>query len=280
MASHAGLRNLSIGQYIPSGSVIHRLDPRAKLVACGLLIATTVAATGYVTNVLLLATLLALVRVARLPVGYILSAIKPAAPIILVLALMQLFFYGGEAGSRTLVAWGLIQVSDSGLRLVLTSLSRFVDLLLITGLLTNTTTTGELTRGIESVLRPLSVIGLPAHEVAMIGAIALRFLPILGEQMESVIMAQASRGVSAGGSGRWHVARNARRIASLIIPLFVDVYRRSDEMMLAMQARCYRGGKGRTHLTALSMRGSDYIMLTAVALLALAVALLSRTALP
>ncbi|MFH1085180.1 MAG: energy-coupling factor transporter transmembrane component T [Chloroflexota bacterium] len=274
MASDDVLRHISIGQYIPGDSLVHRLDPRAKLIALGVLLVAVVAATGYVNNVVLLAFLLGVTLAARLPLGYTLGAVRPALPIILVLALFQLVFYTGGADARTLLALGPVRITDEGLRLVIVSLLRFLDLLLLTSLLTNTTTTGALTHGLERLLAPLNALRLPGHELAMVGAIALRFVPILGEQAEAILKAQASRGVAQGGGSRWAMAANARRIAGVIIPLFVDAYRRSDELALAMQARCYTGGRGRTHLVELRLRPADYLVLAlAVALTALVLVL-------
>lgn len=269
MASYDALRHLAIGQYIPAESPIHRLDPRAKLVATGLLILAVVIITGYLINLLMLGLVLGLVLVARLSPRYILSSIVPALPVIIVLALLQLLFYSGgsESTVRVLLTWGPVRITNAGVRMVIVSLMRFVDLVFLTSLLTNTTTTGALTHGMESLLRPLSAIGLPGHELALTGAIALRFLPILGEQLESIGQAQASRGVSHQAQSRWRMVRNARQLAALIVPLFVDVYRRSEEMVMAMQARCYQGGKGRTRLNALQFTGADYVAVAASVML-------------
>jgi len=151
-----------------------------------------------------------------------------------------------------------VEITDAAVRVVIVSLMRFVDLLFLTSLLTNTTTTSALTHGIESLLRPLSAIGLPGHELAMVGSIALRFVPILGEELESITQAQASRGVRPAKASRLRFIDTARHTATLIIPLFVDVFRRAEEMTLAMQARCYRGGKGRTQLVQYRLTGIDY----------------------
>lgn len=280
MASLDSLRHVSIGQYIPTGSPIHRLDPRAKLLAVGLLIIATVIATRYVSNVLLLGSVLALVLIARLPLGYILSAVKPALPIIVILALLQLLFYRGPMEeTHPLVDWHMVRITTAGLRMVIISLLRFLDLLFLTSLLTNTTTTGELTRGLERLLQPLESMHLPAHELALVGSIALRFVPILGEQMESILMAQEARGV-AEVRGRWQVLHNAKRVAALVVPLFVDAYRRAEEMALAMQARCYRGGRGRTHLIELVFGWRDYVALATVILLTAAIFGVQRLPLP
>jgi energy-coupling factor transport system permease protein len=264
------LRHISIGQYLPGDTTIHRLDPRVKLLAFALLVVATVVATTYVSNVVLLAAVLALVGLARLPLGYLLANIKPALPIIVLFALMQLFFYGAAPGDRILLQWWVLRISSGGVRLVIVSLLRFLDLILLTSLLTNTTTTGALTQGLERLLAPLDALHLPGHELALVGAIALRFVPILGEQLESIMKAQASRGVAARPASRWNLSANARRAARLIIPLFVDAFRRSEEMVLAFQARCYRGGHGRSHLVQLKLGVIDSIALFgAVWLLAL-----------
>ena len=261
MASLDALRHVTIGQYYPGDSAIHRLDPRAKLLAAGAAAAAAVLAAGYVANVALLAVLVAAVLAARLPLRTVLANVVPALPIIALFALMQLLFYGvGPAGapSRVLVDWGIIVISSAGVRLVVVSLLRFLSLVLITALLTNTTTVGRLTYGVERLLAPLDAARLPGHELALVMAIALRFLPILGEQMQSIAQAQALRGVSERRT-RWQVAENARRVAALIVPLFADAYRRSEEMTQAMLARCYQGGRGRTHLIRLALRPSDYV---------------------
>ncbi|MGI5916909.1 MAG: energy-coupling factor transporter transmembrane component T family protein [Anaerolineae bacterium] len=282
MAYDDALRHVTIGQYIPTGSAIHRLDPRAKLLAALILGFAIILAASYSSNIALLTLVLALVGLSRLPLRYIVSGVRPALPIIIVLALMQLLFYGAgpNPASRVLLAWGPIRISTEGVRLVVVSLLRFAELLFLTSLLTNTTTTGDLTYGMESLMRPLNAVGLPGHELAMVGAIALRFLPILGEQLESILQAQASRGVRQSAAGRWQILENARRMARMIIPLFVDAYRRSEEMILAMQARCYRGGRGRTHLVELKATFADYVTVSASVIVLALVIFAQRTALP
>jgi len=272
MAIYDALRHITIGQYLPTGSFVHQLDPRAKIVGLVLLGVAAIIDTSYTLNAALLLLLAVLIRLGRLPLRYILSSIAPALPIIVVLAALQFLFYGrsyaGLGGpSRILISWGPILVSTASVRLVVVSLMRFLNLLFLTSLLTNTTTVTALTHGVEGLLRPLSRIGLPSHEIALVGAIALRFLPILGEQLESITKAQAARGVAVDAKSRWHPISNARRLAGLIVPLFVDAYRRSEEMISAMLARCYQGGKGRTHLVELTLALPDYLALIASALI-------------
>jgi len=285
MASYDALRHITIGQYIPTGSFIHRLDPRAKLLGLALLGVAAIMARSYVSNAALLLMVMALVRLGRLPLGYILSGIVPALPFIAILAMLQLFFYGQsyaqlDAAPRVLLSWGPVLVSEASIRLVVVSLLRFLNLLFLTSLLTNTTTTSALTRGIEGLLRPFSRIGLPGHEIALVGAIALRFLPILGEQLESITKAQASRGVALETKGRWHLIGNARRVAALIVPLFADAFRRCEETVSAMLARCYQGGKGRTHLVELAFAPRDWVAVSLSALVVTAILIGQRFSLP
>jgi energy-coupling factor transport system permease protein len=280
MASYDALRHVSIGTYIAGDSLVHRLDARTKLIAWGLLLLAILLAGSYSANVLVLACVLGITWLTRLSARYILAGIKPAIPIIVVLSVMQLFFYRGGPEARPLFTWGSLAITDTALRVVIVSLLRFVELLFLTSLLTNTTTTGALTQGLESLLRPLSAIGLPGHELAMVGAVALRFVPILGEELESILQAQASRGVAEELRGRWRFVAHARRTAATIIPLFVDAFRRSEELILAMQARCYRGGRGRTHLLELRLASQDYVTLSVVVLALVSVLILQRSPLP
>jgi energy-coupling factor transport system permease protein len=143
--------------------------------------------------------------------------------------------------------------------MVVVSLLRFVELLFLTSLLTNTTTLTNLTHGIEAMLRPLGRAGLPAHELSLIATVALRFLPLLGEQLEVITKAQASRGASLAARGRFHFVATARQTAVLIVPLFIDAFRRAEDLILAMQARCYMGGRGRTSYVRLRFARADYV---------------------
>ena len=281
MASLDALRHVSIGQYIPMDSPIHRLDPRVKLLGLALLVVAAVVATSYLSNAVLLCSVASFVLLARLPLRYTLSNVKPALPLIIVLATLQLLFYGGtSAEAEILLSWGPVRISTVSLRLVIVSFMRFLDLLFLTSLLTNTTTVGALTHGLESLLRPLSTLGFPGHEIAMVGAIALRFVPILGEQLESIMKAQESRGVTYQARGRWHIISNTRRVATLIVPLFVDAFRRSEEMILAMQARCYGGGRGRTQLVQLVLKAHDFLALGTVILIFAMLIVIQRLPLP
>ncbi len=271
MASAQGLRYASIGHYIPTDSTIHRLDPRAKLLSAGLIVIAMVLATGQLIHLALLAAVLLMAALARIPWRFLFAPLRPLLPVFAVLALFQFLFAGAPnvAGNGTIS----LTLPPIVLRLViaLTSLVRLVNLVLLVTLLTSTTSSSGLSSAIELLLRPLNAIGLPGHELALVGSIALRFMPIFGETLESIMLAQRARGVSLEPRSRWKLLDNVRTMGNLVVPLFVDLFRRVDELSLAMQARCYQGGRGRTRLNQPTYRPKDYLVVTLAALLLFAV---------
>jgi energy-coupling factor transport system permease protein len=219
---------------------------------------------SYAANIILVLATLGLVLLSGIPLKYIFSGLKPALPVIIVLAVLQLLFYG-EAytpygmASRTYFEWGWIHITNGSVQLVVVSAMRFIELLFLTSLLTNTTTLTDITHGIDDMLQPFSKIGVPAHELALVATISLRFVPLLGEQLEIIMKAQASRGASVAHRGKLQFINRARQVAAFIVPLFVDAFRRAEDLILAMQARCYAGGQGRTRFVRLQFRSADYI---------------------
>ncbi|MHB9091895.1 MAG: energy-coupling factor transporter transmembrane component T family protein, partial [Chloroflexota bacterium] len=223
---------------------------------------------SYTANVILLIICLGFVLAAGVPMSYAFRGIKPAIPLIVALALLQLMFYGDQfvptgMAQQTLFQWGWIHITTGSVQLVVVSTLRFLQLMFLTSLLTNTTTTTELTHGMEDMLRPFSRVGVPAHELSLVGTIALRFLPILAEQLEVVMKSQASRGADLGTKRRLEFINTARMMAALIVPLFVDALRRGEDLILAMEARCYVGGRNRTHLITLHFITHDWIAMGA-----------------
>jgi energy-coupling factor transport system permease protein len=280
MASYDALRHVAVGQYIPLASPVHRLDPRAKLVVFGLLVIAATLASTYAGSLLMLLVILVGVRLARLSIRYVLTAVVSVLPFIGLLAMLQLLFYKsayGAAAEHILLDWGPIQVSTASAQAVIVTAARFAVLIGLTSLLTSVTSTSALTQGVEHLLRPLRHIGLPADQLALVGSLALRFLPILGETLETIGQAQASREVRPQAGGRWRLAANARRMAALVVPLFVDAYRRAEELGLAMQARCYQGGAGRTHLNELRYGAGDGLAMGLAVVLLAAVIWLQRS---
>jgi energy-coupling factor transport system permease protein len=266
------LRHITIGQYLPTRSPIHRLDPRVKLVGFGALVLAVAFNGSYLGNLIMLATVLGLVALARVPLAYALQGIRPALPIILVLAAFQILLpppaFSAAPGCTVLVSWRcpelvegpFLQLTDCTLRLVIVSALRFGELIILTSLLTLCTPITDLSRGGERLLAPLARLHFPAHEVALVLTIALRFVPILAEEMERIVKAQVSRGADFG-QGRLRFIRQTKQLLPLLVPLFLIGLRRAEELALAMEVRCYVGGTGRTHLVRLRARPTDLVAL-------------------
>jgi energy-coupling factor transport system permease protein len=267
------LRNITIGQYLPTGSYLHRMDPRAKIAAMALVTLAVSFTPTLLGNACLLAACLVLVGMGRIPFAYALRGLLPAIPVLVVLAALQLLFFGRtyDPTSPVVFEWGWIVVTQAVARLVVVSAARFVELLLITSVFTLSTRTTELTHGIESLLRPFSPLRVPAHELALIVTIAIRFVPTLALEAERLLKAQASRGGRFGGS-RWEVVTRARRLLPILVPLFTFALRRGEDLIVAMEARAYTGGVGRTAYTIL--RGSPWDWLAPAAALVFLVAML------
>lgn len=260
-------RYVTIGQYLPLDSRVHRMDPRFKLVAFTALVAAVTFTPSYLGNAMLLVLISYLVVLARIPFGYALSGLKPALPLLIFLMVMQMIFYTeGFAGPAAGIAcvplfkiW-LIKPTTCSLKLALISAARFIELLMLTSLLTLTTTTTELTHGVERLFAPLQRrFNFPAHELALILTIALRFVPTFAEELERIMKAQVSRGANIGGYGRLRVIQNTRAILPVLVPLFMNAFQRAEDLILAMEARCYVGGRGRTHYTELHSTQADYL---------------------
>jgi len=258
------LRYVTIGQYIAGDSAVHRLDPRAKISAFLFLTLAVTFSRSYTANAILLLVTLGLVLVTRISLRYLFDGLRPALAFIVLLALMQLLFYGNayvpyRMEPVTLWRCGWIHITNGSVQAVIVSTSRFAELLFLTSLLTNTTRLTDLTHGIEAMLRPFGRIGLPAHELSLVATVALRFLPLLAEQMENILKAQASRGAPVAQGGRMKFIRTGRQLAVLIVPLFLDAFRRAEDLIVAMQARCYTGGRERTSFVVLRFGRADYL---------------------
>ncbi|MBI4790187.1 MAG: energy-coupling factor transporter transmembrane protein EcfT [Chloroflexi bacterium] len=271
-------RNITIGQYLALESFIHKLDPRIKLLCFALLVAAITFSTSYTANTILLLVALALVPFSKIPMRYALSGLKPAIPIVLLLAALQITFYtSGFAGGQNCVSffrWGPIDSNTCGVQLAIVSAARFVELLILTSLLTFSTTITELTLGTEGLLSPLQRrFNFPAHELALTMTIALRFVPTLAEELERIMKAQVSRGADLGRQGRFRFVQQTRALLPLIVPLFLSALRRAEDLVLAMEARCYVGGKGRTHFIEFKARPSDWVAVVFVVLFSVGILL-------
>ncbi len=264
MSEYEFLANVTIGQHLPTGSLLHRLDPRAKLLAFILLVGVVSFTPTFSGNVVLLVVIAGLFALARISFAYALRGLRPFLLWIAAFALFQLLFtsgggFIGGSDCRTLVEWWFIVITTCSVKLVLVSTMRFFALYLLVSLLTFTTTTTELSHGTERLLSPFARFGVPAHELALVLTIALRFVPTLAQEAERLVKAQVSRGADFGGAGRWHFVRRTRQMLPLLVPLFLSSLRRAEVLTMAMEARCYGGGKGRTHLIELKSSPRDYI---------------------
>jgi energy-coupling factor transport system permease protein len=267
MTEYSAFGHLTIGQYLPYGSLVHRLDPRAKLVMFTLLVAAVTFANSYTASVVLLAVLLGVVRLSRTPLRYALQGLRPALPWIAVFALLQLLFYRNPYGPgfcNTIWSWGFINITSCSVRQIGLMILRLLEFMILISLLTLTTRTTELTHGLERLLSPLKRLRFPAHELALVFAIALRFAPTLAGELERIMKAQASRGADFGEQGRLGFIRRTRNMLPLLVPLFLSALRRAEDLTLAMEARGYTGGRGRTSFIQLKALPSDYLALALV----------------
>jgi energy-coupling factor transport system permease protein len=256
------LRHVTIGQYLPTGSVLHRLDPRVKILGLGLMLIVLVAyrsATGLMVG---LGVVLGLVMLARVQLGFALGGVRPALPILLLLALLQLLFGWGipaEGNCQTLWQWQLVRTTTCSVQAVIALLARLTALILLTSLLTLTSTTTELARGAEALMRPFQRLGVPADELAMVFTLALRFVPTLALELEKLLKAQAARGADIRRGS--NPIQRARQLLPVLVPLFITTLRRGEELTLAMEARGYMGGQGRTHYIRLHFGWVDAMAL-------------------
>ena len=269
MSEFEFLRDVTIGQYLPTGSVFHRLDPRSKLVMTALFLAGVVAGTSLAGLTGALVVVLGGLALARIPLRYAVRGLRPALPFLGLLALLQVFTIPRNDVGTVLWQWWLVTITTTDLLMATIVLLRFGVLILGLSLFSFSTSTTELTHGVEHLLRPLQRLGLPAHEFALVVTIAIRFVPLLALEAERIAKAQASRGADFG-RGRMHVFKRALRMLPLLVPLFVAALRRAETLVLAMEARCYTGGRGRTHLLHLQARWADALAVALVLLLAAA----------
>ena len=262
------LRSVTLGQYLPTGSPLHHTDPRIKLAAGVLLVAAVTATSSLAGLALALGLVIVGFVVARIPIRYALSGVKPMIPFLILLALLQILAIPqNDQNTTVLWRWSFIVLTVRDLIAAVLLLLKFAVLLWGISLLSFTTTTTELTHGTEHLLRPLQRIGLPAHEFALIVNIALRFVPLLAQETERLMKAQASRGADFGGGRRLNFIQRMRKLLPLLVPLILSTLQRAEDLILAMEARCYTGGKGRTHLIHLQAQKSDYLVLALVTLI-------------
>ncbi len=247
------IRNITIGQYYPANSKLHRLDPRVKIVCTFLFLISLFCFQniwGYVVATIFLASI---IRISKVPFKFIVKGLRPVIMLLMITVLFNLFLT--KTGTVIFEAW-VFKITDEGLRTAGFMTVRLIYLILGSSLMTFTTTPNALTDGIEKLLWPLRKIKLPVHEIAMMMSIALRFIPILLEETDKIMKAQIARGADLESG---NIIQKAKAMIPILVPLFVSAFRRATDLAMAMEARCYRGGEGRTKMKPLVYQKKDYI---------------------
>ncbi len=262
-------RNVTLGQYIPNGSVINRLDARVKILALVVLIIMISLINHFAAYLVCLGLAAVLLLAAWLPLGFILNSFRPALIFLIFIDIFQVLFYQGSGPQLILWHWGIFTISRQGLLFTADISMRVLFLYLFVNLLTYTTSLVDLADGTESLLTPLRRIGLPVQEGVMVMVIALKFVPILITELERTIKAQTARGVRFDKGNFIH---RATKIGALLVPLILTALQRGEQLAVSMDLRCYRGGKGRTKMRVMRLRMGD--VLAALVLLAMIVGVL------
>ena len=246
------LRDITIGQHFPGTSLVHRFDPRMKLVLTIVYIVLLFAASNPLGLTLSILFLALMYKVAQIPFKMILKSLKPILPIVVFTAVLNLFFVSGEGDP--LVKLGFLTIYAEGVRYAVLMAVRVMALIAGTSLLTYTTSPIVLTDAIEQLLKPLGKLHFPVHELAMMMSIALRFIPTLIEETDKIMNAQKARGAQLD-TGK--MLDRVKALVPVLIPLFISAFRRADELAMAMECRCYHGGEGRTRLKQLKFTAED-----------------------
>lgn len=247
------IRDITIGQYYRTDSFIHRLDPRTKIIGAFVFILDLFIFKGPLAYVLAAIFLLSIIKISRVPINYILRGLKPIMILIGFTVICQIVF------NKTGDIWvntRFIRIYSGGVYNAIYLSIRIIFLIIGTSMMTYTTTPNQLTDGLEKILKPLKIFRLPVHDIAMIMSIALRFIPILLEECDKIMKAQMARGADFESG---NIVVRSKNMVPVLIPLFVASFRRANDLALAMESRCYRGGEGRTKMKPLRYNGTDTI---------------------
>ena len=252
------IRDITIGQYYPADSLLHRLDPRVKFTGTIVYIVSLFLCRswGYVFAALFL---MCMILLSKVPFKYMIRGLRAILFILLFTMVLNIFLTPGTI----LWQWKIFKITEEGLRTAIVMAVRLILLILGASVMTLTTTPNKLTGAMESLFRPLSKIGVPVHEIAMMMSIALRFIPILLEETDKIMKAQMARGADFESGG---LIKRVKAMVPLLVPLFISAFRRANDLALAMEARCYHGGEGRTQMKPLVYTKKDilaYLVLAA-----------------
>lgn len=263
------LKDITLGQFFPGQSVVHKLDPRTKLVLTLVYIAALFTAKSYYSYGLMIAVLVSVIHLSQINLKTILKSVKPLIIIIAFTFVINIFF---TTGTHELVSFWIIRITLEGVTMAAKMIIRLIMLIIGTFQLTYTTSPIALTDGLEKLMNPLKKIKVPVHELAMMMSIALRFIPTLIEETDKIISAQKARGADFESG---NLIRRAKAMLPILVPLFISAFRRADELAVAMESRCYHGGEGRTRMKQLRMQRRDLAALLAGAAVLAAVIVMS-----
>ena len=246
------LRDITLGQYYRADSLLHRLDPRVKLVATFMFIISLFIAKNFIGYILAALFLISGIALSKVPPKFIFRGMKTIFFLLLITMIFNLFLTPG----KELVSFWKITITYEGIRMAVMMAIRLIFLITGSSLMTLTTTPNNLTDGLERLLRPLKVFRVPVHEISMMMSIALRFIPILMEETDKIMKAQMARGADFESGS---IINRAKSLVPLLVPLFISAFRRANDLAMAMEARCYRGGDGRTKMKPLIYQKRDRI---------------------
>ena len=247
------IRDITIGQYYPANSKVHRLDPRVKIVCTLLYLVSLFLFNEIFVYLIATAFLAAVIKISKVPFKFIVKGLKPIVMLLMITVLFNLFLT--RTGTVVFSFW-IIKLTDVGIETAVFMAVRLIYLILGSSIMTFTTTPNALTDGIEKLLWPLHKIHVPVHEIAMMMSIALRFIPILLEETDKIMKAQIARGADLESG---NIIQKAKAMIPILVPLFVSAFRRANDLAMAMEARCYRGGEGRTKMKPLVYKKNDFM---------------------
>jgi energy-coupling factor transport system permease protein len=253
------IKNVTLGQYFPGDSVVHRIDPRMKLLLVIAVIVAIFLASTWIGYVVMFGFLTFAIIMSRVSIKFVARGLKPLWFIIVLTFVLNTFFY---AEGNIIASWWIIKISQEGLYNAIRLAVRLVFLITSTTILTLTTSPIALTDGMERLMKPLNLIRFPVHELAMMMTIAMRFIPTLLEETDKIMKAQTARGAEFDSG---NVIKRAKGMVPLLVPLFVSAFRRADDLAFAMESRCYNGGAGRTRMKILRFHYRDFISAAVVA---------------
>ena len=246
------LRDITIGQYYQSDSIIHKLDPRVKLITTLVFIVSLFVVDNFIGYIIAALFLAIVIKISKVPFKFMVKGMKSIMVLLLITVIFNLFLTPGE---ELFTVWKLT-ITKEGLKTAAFMAVRLTFLIIGSSVMTLTTTPNNLTDGLEKILKPLKVLHVPVHEVAMMMAIALRFIPILLEETDKIMKAQIARGADFESG---NLIKKAKNLVPLLVPLFISAFRRANDLAMAMEARCYRGGEHRTKMKPLQYKKRDAV---------------------